>query len=72
MRTMLLTGTVAILSTACASQRAATPASTASAESAVTAAPAEALPFIENDYPRALSEARAQGLPVFVDVWAPW
>ncbi|WNG21299.1 thioredoxin family protein [Cystobacter fuscus] len=31
-----------------------------------------ALPFIENDYPRALAEARARGLPLFVDTWAPW
>ncbi|ATB43962.1 thiol reductase thioredoxin [Cystobacter fuscus] len=31
-----------------------------------------ALPFIENDYPRALAEARERGLPLFVDTWAPW
>ena len=39
------------------------------------AAPAEpkpALPFIENDYARALSEARAKKLPIFADAWAPW
>jgi hypothetical protein len=30
------------------------------------------LPFIEDDYPRALSEARAKRLPIFVDAWAPW
>lgn len=35
------------------------------------AAPAP-LPFIEDDYPRALAEARARKLPLFVDVWAPW
>ncbi len=28
--------------------------------------------FVENDYPRALAEARARGLPLFVDAWAPW
>ena len=28
--------------------------------------------FIEDDYPRALSEARARGVPLFVDAWAPW
>lgn len=32
----------------------------------------EALPFIENDYARALAEARSKGLPLFVDTWAPW
>ena len=30
------------------------------------------LPFIENDYPRAVSEARAKKLPIFADAWAPW
>jgi thioredoxin-like negative regulator of GroEL len=30
------------------------------------------LPFIEDDYARALGEAKAKGVPLFVDVWAPW
>ena len=30
------------------------------------------LPFIENDYPRAVSEARARKLPIFAEAWAPW
>jgi tetratricopeptide (TPR) repeat protein len=30
------------------------------------------LPFIEDDYGRALEEAKARGLPLFVDTWAPW
>jgi hypothetical protein len=33
---------------------------------------AEPLPFIEDDYPRALAEARASKRPLFVDAWAPW
>jgi hypothetical protein len=32
----------------------------------------EALPFLENDYPAALAQAKSKGVPVFVDVWAPW
>lgn len=28
--------------------------------------------FIENDYARALSEARIRGVPLFIDAWAPW
>ncbi|PTL83087.1 thioredoxin family protein [Vitiosangium sp. GDMCC 1.1324] len=44
-----------------------------SAVSEPPAAHAQApLPFIENDYPRALAEAKAKGLPLFVDTWAPW
>jgi hypothetical protein len=31
-----------------------------------------ALPFIEDDYSRALAEARAKKLPIFVEAWAPW
>ncbi|MFL5321019.1 MAG: hypothetical protein ACJ790_15265 [Myxococcaceae bacterium] len=32
----------------------------------------EALPFIEDDYARAVTEAKTKKLPIFVDVWAPW
>jgi hypothetical protein len=27
---------------------------------------------IDDDYPRALAEARARSVPLLVDVWAPW
>ena len=30
------------------------------------------LPWIADDYPKALAEARASKLPIFVDSWAPW
>lgn len=49
---------------------------TACATSAPAARPAaearEALPFIENDYPTALADARQRKVPIFVDGWAPW
>jgi hypothetical protein len=32
----------------------------------------EVLPFIEDDYPRALAQARARQVPLFVESWAPW
>jgi hypothetical protein len=60
----ILTGSVLLLSAACAAPNAAvhdTPATHATA-----------LPFIENDYAGALAQAKARGVPVFVDVWAPW
>ena len=30
------------------------------------------LPFIVDDYAKALGEARAQKLPLFIEAWAPW
>lgn len=36
-------------------------------------APAKSvLPFISDDYTRALAQARARKLPIFVEAWAPW
>jgi hypothetical protein len=31
-----------------------------------------ALPFISDDYSKAVAEARAQRLPLFIEAWAPW
>ncbi len=48
-------------------------AAAASAANAVPSRPArEALPFIADDYPKALAEARASGKPIFLEAWAPW
>ena len=30
------------------------------------------LPFVTDDYPKALAQARAQKLPLFIEAWAPW
>ena len=35
-------------------------------------AASHALPFIADDYPTALAEARARKLPLFIESWAPW
>ncbi len=47
-------------------------ASTVSAAGASGSAPREVLPFIVDDYPGALAQARARNLPIFVEAWAPW
>lgn len=39
---------------------------------AKVAAAHDALPFIHDDYPRALAEAKKQKKPIFVDSWATW
>ncbi len=41
----------------------------------LTASPAfakDVLPFIDNDYPKALARAKAKNVPIFADAWAPW
>ena len=32
----------------------------------------EVLPFVENDFTKAVSQAKKSGKPIFVDTWAPW
>jgi hypothetical protein len=33
---------------------------------------ARSLPFLADDYARALAEARARERPLFIEAWAPW
>ena len=32
----------------------------------------EVLPFIEDDYPKAVARAKTKNVPIFVEAWAPW
>ena len=32
----------------------------------------EVLPFIENDYSKAVARAKINHVPLFVEAWAPW
>lgn len=36
------------------------------------AAQSEVLPFVADDYSRALAQAKSKKLPLFVEAWAPW
>ncbi|HWZ87025.1 MAG TPA: hypothetical protein VN032_12535 [Thermoanaerobaculia bacterium] len=47
---------------------------TSAVASAASPAPAgkSVLPWIEDDYGRALAEAKAKKLPIFAEAWAPW
>jgi hypothetical protein len=37
-----------------------------------SATPAAVLPWVEDDYSKALAQARAKNVPIFVEAWAPW
>jgi hypothetical protein len=50
---------------------AAPPVPAASAKDAPASAK-KVLPFIEDDFPKALAEARAKDVPIFIEAWAPW
>ena len=39
---------------------------------AAAAGAGKGLPFVPDDYARALADARARNVPLVVDVWAPW
>ena len=36
------------------------------------ASAADTLPFIEDDYAKAVTRAQVKNLPIFVEAWAPW
>ena len=39
---------------------------------AIPAFAKEVLPFIDNDYAKALAQAKKKNVPIFVDAWAMW
>jgi hypothetical protein len=39
---------------------------------AASVAAKHVLPFIADDYTRAVAEARARKVPLFIEAWAPW
>ena len=44
----------------------------AAADAVRAAGGAAVLPFIEDDYSRAVAQARERKLPLFIEAWAPW
>lgn len=47
-------------------------AGVAAVAGAAAPAPKSVLPWIEDDYGRALAEAKAKKLLIFAEAWAPW
>ena len=39
---------------------------------ASTAGPKKVLPWIEDDWTKAVATAKARKVPIFVESWAPW
>ena len=39
---------------------------------AFPAAAAETLPFVHDDYAKAVALSKARNVPIFVEAWAPW
>jgi hypothetical protein len=50
----------------------ASPATAAPGPAARVVATVSPLPWIADDWPRALSLAKARKVPIFVENWAPW
>ena len=44
----------------------------APAGAAATTGRPRVLPFIADDYDKAVAEARARKVPLFIEAWAPW
>ena len=70
-RSLRLTFLVWFMS-ACASSQPSPPQSASRASDQLAPAGDRSIRFVENDYPRALAEARNRKLPLFIDAWAPW
>ena len=66
--TLLLLALAGAIALAASSAPAAT--SRAGAKSRVKARPV--VPFIQDDYAKALAQARARKVPLFIEAWAPW
>ncbi|HEY0142957.1 MAG TPA: hypothetical protein VGF48_18815 [Thermoanaerobaculia bacterium] len=39
---------------------------------ALSATAAETLPFVKDDFPKAVALSKAKNIPIFVEAWAPW
>ena len=68
MRGVSLLFAASLTALACSSQQVVPPA----AENTQGTKAALALPFVDDDYARALAEAKTKAVPLFVEAWAPW
>ena len=71
-RAVLAIVPVLLLAPAAGFQATAAPAKAPHSTAAVARPHASVLPFLENDYSKAVATARARKVPIFVEAWAPW
>ena len=69
MRNVLLSSLLLAAALVSSTHAAPAPAAPRSVKRAV---PKQVLPWIEDDWTRAVATARARKLPIFVESWAPW
>lgn len=75
LRTLCLATLVAVLPPVVLPASQAAMAATAQPSGTRAAAQSKAkpvLPFIHDDYTKAVAEARARKVPLFIESWAPW
>ncbi len=72
MRRSLLLAWLVALSACAGSPKPAPKAATTETRQPAPKGSAGSLPFVEDDYARALTDARTRHVPLFVDAWAPW
>jgi hypothetical protein len=73
-RTVFVALLFAVLALPGVAGAAAKPGTSAKTKSATTkpAKSAQVLPWVEDEYTRAVADAKARKLPLFVESWAPW
>jgi hypothetical protein len=72
LRSIMIAALVASLAPGAAGA-ATTSAKPAAPAAKVASAPdARVVPFIADDYTKAVAEARARKVPLFIEAWAPW
>ena len=68
MRPVALLLAASLAAVGCSSEQVVPPA----AENTQGTTAALAHPILEDTYDRALAEAKAKGVPLFIEAWAPW
>ena len=71
-RTFLAMAVAAVCAASVPAAGSAATATPARGSHSMKSTPAEVLPFIDDSYTKAVAEARARKVPIFVEAWAPW